>query len=82
MLGILSLNCLQFADVYGAAMKGGFIASPFNTRLKAEELIAFCKETIAGYKAPKSVEFVDSLPKNPAGKILKRELREKYWKGL
>jgi fatty-acyl-CoA synthase len=34
----------------------------------------------AGYKVPKSVEFVASLPKNPAGKILKRELREKYWK--
>jgi acyl-CoA synthetase (AMP-forming)/AMP-acid ligase II len=48
----------------------------------AEEVIAFCKKQIAGYKTPKSVEFVDSLPKNPAGKILKRELREKYWKGL
>jgi acyl-CoA synthetase (AMP-forming)/AMP-acid ligase II len=46
----------------------------------AEELIAFCKQQIAGYKAPKSVELVESLPKNPAGKILKRELREKYWK--
>jgi len=47
----------------------------------AEELIAFCKKSLAGFKTPKSVEFVDSLPKNPAGKILKRELREKYWKG-
>ena len=47
-----------------------------------EELIAFCKEYVAGYKAPKSVEFVDSLPKNPAGKILKRELRAKYWADL
>jgi len=45
-----------------------------------EELIAFCKKHLAGYKAPKTVEFVDSLPKNPAGKILKKELREKYWK--
>ena len=47
----------------------------------SEELIAFCKETLAGYKAPKSVEFVDSLPKNPAGKVLKRELRDKYRTG-
>jgi long-chain acyl-CoA synthetase len=46
----------------------------------AEELIAFCKKRIAGYKVPKDIEFVDSLPKNPAGKILKKELREKYWK--
>lgn len=47
-----------------------------------EELIEFCKQRIARYKAPKSVEFVDFLPKTPSGKILKRELREKYWKGL
>ncbi|HUT68679.1 MAG TPA: long-chain-fatty-acid--CoA ligase [Dehalococcoidales bacterium] len=45
----------------------------------AEELIALCKKNLAGYKAPKSVEFMDSLPKNAAGKIMKRELREKYW---
>jgi long-chain acyl-CoA synthetase len=44
----------------------------------ADELIALCKKNMAGYKAPKSVEFIDSLPKNPSGKILKRELREKY----
>ena len=49
--------------------------------LTAEELIDFCKQKLARFKAPKSVEFVDALPKNPAGKILKRELREKYWAG-
>ncbi len=45
----------------------------------ADELIALCKKNMASYKAPKSVEFVESLPKNASGKILKRELREKYW---
>ena len=44
----------------------------------AEELINLCKEKLARFKAPKSVEFVDALPKNPSGKILKRELRDKY----
>jgi len=44
-----------------------------------DEIINFCKEHLAHYKAPKSIEFVLSLPKNPQGKILKRELREKYW---
>jgi len=39
------------------------------------ELIAFCRNRIAVYKAPCLVEFVDSLPRNPAGKILKRKLR-------
>jgi long-chain acyl-CoA synthetase len=43
-----------------------------------KEIIAFCKEHIASYKAPKSVEFVDSLPKNPQGKILKKEIRARY----
>jgi len=47
----------------------------------AEELIALCKKNLAGYKTPKSVDFIDTLPKNPSGKILKRELREKYWEG-
>ncbi|MBA7663746.1 Long-chain-fatty-acid--CoA ligase [subsurface metagenome] len=43
------------------------------------EIIAFCKEHVASYKAPKSVEFLESLPKNPQGKILKKEIRAKYW---
>ena len=43
------------------------------------ELGAFCREHIAGYKAPRSVEFVDELPMSGAGKILKRELRRAYW---
>ena len=47
----------------------------------AEELISFCKERLARYKAPKSVEFAGTLPKTPSGKILKREIREKYWQG-
>jgi long-chain acyl-CoA synthetase len=47
----------------------------------SDELIDFCKKKIARYKVPKSIEFVDLLPKTPSGKILKRELREKYWTG-
>ena len=43
-----------------------------------KELIDFCRERLAHFKAPKSVEFTDSLPKNPQGKILKRELRKRY----
>ena len=44
-----------------------------------KDLIAFCKEHLASYKAPKSVEFLESLPKNPQGKILKKEIRANYW---
>jgi long-chain acyl-CoA synthetase len=46
--------------------------------VSSDEIISFCKERIARYKAPKSVEFLESLPKNASGKILKRELRKKY----
>ena len=45
-----------------------------------EELISFCRHHIASYKKPKSVDFVDALPKNNYGKILKRDLRAGYWK--
>lgn len=44
------------------------------------ELIGFCREHLAHYKCPTSVDFAESLPRNPSGKILKRELREPYWK--
>jgi long-chain acyl-CoA synthetase len=43
-----------------------------------EALIAFARERLAGYKLPRSVDFVDDLPRTPSGKVLKRELRERY----
>jgi long-chain acyl-CoA synthetase len=47
----------------------------------AEELAAHCRERIAGYKVPRSMEFAEVLPKSGAGKILKAALREKLWPG-
>ena len=47
----------------------------------AEELIAFCAERLAGFKKPRSVDFVDELPRDAAGKLLKRQVRERYWSG-
>jgi long-chain acyl-CoA synthetase len=46
-----------------------------------EEIIDFCKEHLASYKKPRSVDFRDGLPKTGSGKIKKAELREEYWKG-
>ena len=45
----------------------------------ADEIIECCRDNIASYKKPKSVEFVDELPKNNYGKIVKKDLRELYW---
>jgi long-chain acyl-CoA synthetase len=43
-----------------------------------EELMAFARDQLASYKLPRSAEFVSELPRTPAGKVLKRELRERY----
>jgi acyl-CoA synthetase (AMP-forming)/AMP-acid ligase II len=45
------------------------------------DIIGFMRERIAHYKCPTSVDFVEAIPRNPTGKILKRVLREPYWKG-
>ncbi len=55
-------------------LKPGQIADP-------DEIIAFCKERIGSVKAPKSVEFWDELPRSNIGKVLKRKVRDRYWKG-
>jgi long-chain acyl-CoA synthetase len=46
-----------------------------------EEIIAFCRSHLAHYKCPTSIDFVDRLPRDPNGKVRKRELRESYWAG-
>jgi len=45
----------------------------------ADELLALCRGHLAGYKCPKSIDFVSELPRLPTGKLLKRELRKRYW---
>jgi len=45
----------------------------------AEELIALCKEKLGSMMAPKSVDFIDVLPRSAVGKVLKRVLRDRYW---
>jgi fatty-acyl-CoA synthase len=47
----------------------------------AEEIIEFCRGKLGGFERPRSVDFVDALPRNPSGKVLKRTLREPYWSG-
>ena len=47
----------------------------------ADEVLAHCRERLAGFKVPRRVEFRDELPKSGTGKILKRELREPFWEG-
>jgi len=65
-------------DKWGEAVKA-IIVLKAGAVVRAEDVIAFARTRIAGYKVPKSVDFVDALPRNPSGKILRRELREPYW---
>jgi fatty-acyl-CoA synthase len=47
----------------------------------ADEIIEFSKGRLGGFERPRSVDFINELPRNPSGKVLKRQLREPYWKG-
>jgi long-chain acyl-CoA synthetase len=65
---------------WGEAVKAIVVTKPGESAT-AEEIIAFARSRIAAFKAPKSVDFVAALPRNPTGKILRREIREPYWAG-
>jgi len=49
--------------------------------LTTEDLIAYCRERLAGFKCPTSVQWLDELPRNPSGKVLKKEMRAPFWEG-
>jgi acyl-CoA synthetase (AMP-forming)/AMP-acid ligase II len=58
------------------------LAPPFSSEtLPPADIISYCHERLAGYKCPKSVLYRTTLPRNPSGKILKREIREEFWTG-
>ncbi|MEO1081691.1 MAG: long-chain-fatty-acid--CoA ligase [Pseudomonadota bacterium] len=65
-------------DEWGEAVKAAVVLKP-GMEASAEDIIATASEHLASYQKPKTVDFVDSLPKAPTGKILKRELRDPYW---
>lgn len=65
---------------WGEAVKALVVAAP-GAGLSEEEIIDYARTRIARFKCPKSVDFVDAIPRNPSGKILKKFLREPYWQG-
>jgi long-chain acyl-CoA synthetase len=60
-------------DLYGEEVKS-FIVLCEGEQASEEEILGFCRERLADFKCPKSIEFLDSIPKGPTGKLLKREL--------
>jgi long-chain acyl-CoA synthetase len=67
-------------DRWGETVKAIVVRKP-GTELTGQELIEWSRDRLAGFKRPRSVDFVDAIPRNPSGKILKRQLREPYWAG-
>jgi long-chain acyl-CoA synthetase len=67
-------------DRWGEAVKA-LVVLKQGCPADASEIMDYARERLAGYKLPKSIDFVNELPRNPSGKILKRALRERFWKG-
>jgi len=67
-------------DRWGETVKAVVSLRPGTTATEAE-LVGYCREHLASYKCPTSVDVMEALPRNPTGKILKRDLRKPYWDG-
>ena len=67
-------------DKWGEVPKGVVVRKPGSAVTEAE-LIEFCRSNLAHYKCPRSVEFCETLPKTATGKVLRKELRKKFWGG-
>src|SRR5581483_11087271 len=73
---------VQLAEPAAGGGSGGSVDSGGGgTRPTAEELVEYCKERLATYKCPRSIDFVDEMPRDPNGKLFKRLLKDKYWEG-
>ena len=66
---------------WGETVKGYVVLAP-EIKLSEDEIISYVRTQIAGYKCPRSINFIEALPRNPSGKILRRELRDPYWEGI
>ena len=67
-------------DRWGEGVKAIVVLRP-GSDPDPQSIIAHSRTLIAGYKTPKTIDFIDVLPRNPSGKVLRRELREPYWQG-
>jgi acyl-CoA synthetase (AMP-forming)/AMP-acid ligase II len=67
-------------DTWGESVKA-VVSLKEGASATEAELIAHCQEHLARFKCPRSVDIIELLPRNPTGKILKRELRKPYWEG-
>jgi acyl-CoA synthetase (AMP-forming)/AMP-acid ligase II len=67
-------------DRWGEVVKAVVVLRQ-GAQVQAQDIIDFCKERLADFKKPRSVDFVNELPKNSNGKLSRKEVRERYWQG-
>lgn len=67
-------------EKWGEAVKAVVVRTP-DSKVSEEDIINHCRKELAGFKVPKSVDFIEEIPRSFVGKTLKRELRKKYWEG-
>jgi acyl-CoA synthetase (AMP-forming)/AMP-acid ligase II len=79
---VVDVAVIGVPDDYWGELVKAVVELRLGASVTAEELIVFCGERLADFKKPRSVDFVDELPRNPAGKLLKTLIREPYWKGV
>lgn len=80
--GVAEVAVIAVPDEQWGEVPKAIVVRKSGEPVTEEDIIRFCGARVARYKIPKSVEFVDSLPKSGTGKILKNVLREPYWKHL
>jgi fatty-acyl-CoA synthase len=79
--GVYEVAVIPVPDERWGEVPKAMVSLKPGTSLTENELLEFTRGRLSHYKCPRSIEFVDALPKTGTGKILKKELRKKYWSG-
>jgi fatty-acyl-CoA synthase len=74
--GVSDVSVIGIADDKWGETPKAYIEIQAGATISPEEIESFCRAKLAGYKVPRHIEFIETLPRNPTGKVLKKELRK------